>query len=529
MNTQRVHISKKSLHLLFGAFLLSSCASQPQAAPPPPSVVTIEQLESTEVRQSTVYNARVEGVENAIIRPQVEGVIRRVDVQLGDRVSSGDAILLIDPSRQEATLASELANVESRRAELAGARSDLAAAEAELKRIQAELDFQSQGSDLEQSQRDVEAEVEERERLRFELSSAEESLEAARRELDRRLAIQQERQASFERYNELYGEGVVSREVYDERLRDRETSEADVANQEEEVRAAQSRVESARRDLARQERSVEGAQAGVASAQNDLDRQTTTLQAQIESQQQNIESQRAQIALLERQIQGAQAQAVAQQVELEYYSVEAPISGIMGSVPVKVGDFVNSQTELTSIRSNDQLEINIDIPVERESDIRSGTPVEILNQRTGEVIGTSRVSFISPNAGTGTQTILVKAIYDNANGGLRTDQIVRARVIWEQDSGVVVPTTAVQRIGGQSFVFVVENENREGEQVDVAKQKPVELGDIQDQGYEVLSGVKPGDRVVTDGVNKLQDGASVTEEPQQAPQSSESPSQPESE
>jgi RND family efflux transporter MFP subunit len=206
-------------------------------------------------------------------------------------------------------------------------------------------------------------------------------------------------------------------------------------------------------------------------------------------------------------------------LKLDYYNINAPIAGIVGEVPVKVGDLVNSQTTVTSIRQNDQLEVNINVPVDRLSQLRVGTPVELLNQETGELIGTSRVSFISPSAGTGTQTILVKAIYTNRNNQLRTDQIVRARVIWDQEAGVTVPTTAISRIGDQSFVFVVQEDISGDEPTWVAKQQPVELGSLQGQSYQVISGVNAGDRIVTEGVVKLRDGTPVmdqSEQPQEA-------------
>jgi RND family efflux transporter MFP subunit len=241
-----------------------------------------------------------------------------------------------------------------------------------------------------------------------------------------------------------------------------------------------------------------------------------------------IDAQQAEVNRLEREIEQAQADATGQQVQLEYYNVDAPISGIVGELPVKVGDFVDSQTTLTSIRQNERLEVSINIPVQRLSQIRVGTPVEVISQDTGELIGSSRVSYISPSAGTGTQTILVKAIYNNQDNKLRTDQIVRARVIWEQLAGITVPTTAISRIGDQSFVFVVEEENQEGQQMLIAKQIPVQLGSIQGQSFEVLSGLKAGDRIVTEGVIKLRDGTPVAgqqaEQPKAAPGSA-SPSE----
>ncbi|MGL5082826.1 MAG: efflux RND transporter periplasmic adaptor subunit [Microcoleaceae cyanobacterium] len=501
----------RQLLFLFLSTLLGACAAQPQAATPPPVAVVIGRVESTDVKDSTIYNARVEGVDNAVIRPRVEGIVKQVYVSLGDSIEEGEPLLLIDPAQQQANLASRLATVESRRSQVEVARAELAGAEAELKRTQAELEFQSQGANLDQSQQGVAAQKQEEERLRFELENAKKTLQAQRQELVRRQAIQTERQASFSRYDELYQEGVVSREVYDERLRDRETSEADVATQAERVRAAESSVESARRGLARQGSNIAGAQAGVKSAENDLARQVTTLEAQLERQKRNIQAGQARIDSLQREIQGAQADAVGQQVQLEFYNVIAPINGIVGNVPVKVGDLVNSQTEVTSIRSNTQLEVNIEIPVEKLAQVRVGTPVEIISQDTGGSVGTSRVSYIAPSAGQ-TQTILVKAIYDNTDGQLRTDQIVRARVIWQQKPGLTVPTTAVSRIGGQSFVFVVEEDNTEGQQREVARQRPVQLGSIQGQSYAVISGITAGDRIVTDGIVKLRDGLAVTDQ-----------------
>lgn len=524
-----------SLLLLLCTLLLSSCGGRPQAASMPPVAVEIERVESTQVKASTEYNARVEGVNNAVIRPRVSGLVKQVYVKLGDRVAVGDPLILIDPSQQRANFESRLAVVESRRAQLASAQANLDSQKAELRRLEAELNYQSEEADLREAEQTFAAEEQEKQRLEYELEyfsepdnlqDAQENFEAAVKERDRQAAVRDEREKAFERYKKLWEEGVVSTEQYDERLRDIQTAEADLAGQEDQVRAAKARVRSAEQDLERkkstleaqiesQQRRVESAEAKIESAQQAFERRVSTLNAQIESQKKVIAAQEAEVERLKREIEQAQADAVSQQVELQYYNIEAPIMGIVGNVPVKVGDLVDSQTTLTSIRSNDRLEVNIDIPVERLSQVRVGTPVELLSQETGEVIGNSRISFISPSAGEGTQTILVKAIYENRNNKLRTDQIVRARMIWDQQVGVTVPTTAITRIGAQSFVFVVEDEEVKGEQVQVAKQKPVELGSIQGQSYEVISGVKAGDQIVTEGVVKLRDGTLVMDQSEQ--------------
>ena len=56
-----------------------------------------------------------------------------------------------------------------------------------------------------------------------------------------------------------------------------------------------------------------------------------------------------------------------------------------------------------------------------------------------------------------TQSILIKALYNNSKGELRADQLVRARVMWSQRSGVLIPTTAVSRVAGETFVYVAAN------------------------------------------------------------------------
>lgn len=103
----------------------------------------------------------------------------------------------------------------------------------------------------------------------------------------------------------------------------------------------------------------------------------------------------------------------------------------------------------------------------------------------------------------------MKAKLENPSGKLRADQQLRARVIWERQTGVMVPKLAVVPIAGQNFVYVAEP----GEKGLVAKQKPVKLGTIKGNDQQVIEGLKAGDKVVTSGIQKIQDGAPITPEP----------------
>jgi hypothetical protein len=89
--------------------------------------------------------------------------------------------------------------------------------------------------------------------------------------------------------------------------------------------------------------------------------------------------------------------------------------------------------------------------------------------------------------------------------------LVQARIIWNESQGLVVPTVAVTRIGGESFVYVVQEEKNEetGEPQLTAQQKSVSLGSLQGSNYQVLAGLEPGEKVITAGLLKVQDGAPV--------------------
>lgn len=514
---------------------MSACGGEPQAAAPPPVTVRLATVGMSNVRDTSEFNARVEGIENAVIQPRVNGLVKQVFVRLGDRISQNTPLIEIDGQQQQANYEGQLATVGSRIAQLNSARANLDAQRAELQRIQAQLTYQSQEADLQDAQQSLAAEKNEKQRLEYELEytsvadelkTAQENVQVGIKERDRRRAIMDERKRAYDRYKELYDQGVVSSEIYDQKLRDYQATESDFAAQEREIMSLQARVRTAQQNLERQistlntqietqQRRIDASGARVESASQNYNRQVSTLQAQIASQEKVIQAQESEIQRLQRDIDQARSTATAGQIQLGYYQINSPIDGIVGEVLVKAGDFVDSQTIITTIRQNDLLEVQINIPIERLSQIRAGTLVELRVQETGELIGNSQVSYIAPSAGTGTQTILVKALFDNRNNRLRTDQIVRAKVIWEQQSGITVPVTSISRIGDQSFVFVAQEQTQDTNTQLIAKQRPVQLGSIQDQGFAVLSGLKAGEKVVIDGVVKLRDGTPITDQKQQ--------------
>jgi RND family efflux transporter MFP subunit len=192
------------------------------------------------------------------------------------------------------------------------------------------------------------------------------------------------------------------------------------------------------------------------------------------------------------------------EVQLQYYRVTAPTSGIIGEIPVRQGDRVTPSTLVTTLDQGEGLEAYINVPLEQSNDLELGLLTELLDS-SGTVVASNPITFIAPRADDATQSVLVKATLRQAPPGVRVMQYVRARIVWSHEPTLTIPVVAVSRIAGQHFVFVAEPA-REGF---VARQKPVVLGEVTGEDYLVRGGVMAGERVIVSNVQKLGDGAPV--------------------
>jgi RND family efflux transporter MFP subunit len=193
-----------------------------------------------------------------------------------------------------------------------------------------------------------------------------------------------------------------------------------------------------------------------------------------------------------------------QKQQLAYYDIRAPFTGVVGDIPVHLGDYVSTTTPLTTVDENADLEAYIYIPTERAGLVRQGLPVEILDT-AGKTLIKSRISFLSPQVDNGLQSILAKAEIPRTAQLLRNQQLVNARVTWSTTPAPVIPVLAVSLVGGQTFVYLAA---QKGDGY-IAHQVPVMLGETVGNTYPVISGLKPGDKVITSGLQFLQEGAPV--------------------
>jgi RND family efflux transporter MFP subunit len=184
--------------------------------------------------------------------------------------------------------------------------------------------------------------------------------------------------------------------------------------------------------------------------------------------------------------------------------VGAPAAGIVGDVPVRTGDRVTNSTVITTIDSPQGLEAYVSVPLERAADLRLGLPLQLVDD-TGTVVAENPVTFVAPRADDATQSVLVKAQLRHQPPALRVMQYARARIVWSNDPALTIPVVAVNRLGGQYFVYVAESAGAGL----VARQKPISVGEIVGDDYIVQTGLKAGEQIIVSNLQKIGDGAPV--------------------
>ena len=299
------------------------------------------------------------------------------------------------------------------------------------------------------------------------VAQAQAQVEQSKADLQEQAAAVSLAQTNIERAQFLVKEGAESKQFLDDSTKELESALARQAALKQALNASQ--------------KALSAAEAGVNAAIANVDRQKASLNQ-------------------------AQAQVGVASQNLDFNRIVAPVDGIVGNLVPKVGDYLEAGDSITTITSNESLTVNIGVPIADKAKLRLGLPVAVISQRDLEPVR-GRISFISPT--TTQQSILIKAAIPN-NGQLQDEQSVLTKVIWQEKPGILVPTIAISRIAGENFVFVAEQIEQEGQTQLVAKQKLVKLGDIQGQSYQVLSGLEPGDNLITSGILNLRDGIPVS-------------------
>jgi RND family efflux transporter MFP subunit len=411
------------------------------------------------LEETSEFVGTLEAQQSVAVRAETNGRIVEIYVEEGDRVRSGQSLARLDSREVQADLRQAKANLLRTKAQLAEAQAgprveEIAQARARLEQAEARLENAKAGAQPE------------------EIAQAQARVESAQAQAE--LA-----KARVERYRQLESEGAVSKDTLDEFVR--------------EFRQAQANLEEARRNLQEIQKSqnadVDELAAQVAERREELRELENGTRAE-------------EIARLEAEVADARAQVQAREVQLQDTIIKASFAGEVGDIPVDVGDYLQQGDEFTNLIQNQLLFLRMSIPAERSDQLQLGLPVRLYDS-DNQLLKTGKIRFISPQVNTDSQTILVKAAFENTKGNLRDGQFVRGEVIWEKrENTFVVPTNAVIFSGDKTFIYVAQ----EGETL-TAKKQPVQLGLTLGDRAEVVQGLQSGDRIVVSGTQKIGDGA----------------------
>ncbi len=249
----------------------------------------------------------------------------------------------------------------------------------------------------------------------------------------------------------------------------------------------------------------------LVQAQTNLKR-FQTLGRQDSIAQQQVDDQRYLVQQLTGTVQTDQGAVDAAKLNLDYCRIVSPIDGQVGLRLVDLGNYVQvgSTTGLLTIAQMQPISVVFSVPEDSLPDIiqrfRSGVTlsVDAYDRSNTRNLATGHLDTLDNAIDTTTGTLRLRAVFDNPDEMLYPNQFVNARLLVNtMQDALRVPVPAVQRGEPGTFVYVINANN-------TVSVRPIKVGPVDGNFQAVLSGLVAGERVVTDGTDRLKDGAQVT-------------------
>ena len=194
--------------------------------------------------------------------------------------------------------------------------------------------------------------------------------------------------------------------------------------------------------------------------------------------------------------------------------IRAPFAGVVGLSDIAPGALISPGSPIVSLDDLSLIRVDFDVPDRYLAVLRPGAPITATPDAYPDQGVTGRIAQVDTRIDTATRAITARAEFANAGGRLKPGMMLRVQVEHGQRSALAVPESAVQYEGDQAFVFVITPRDKGA----VARKVLVAPGENEGGFVELREGVKAGDKVVADGLNRLQDGQQVRLPGQGGPQ-----------
>jgi membrane fusion protein (multidrug efflux system) len=228
-------------------------------------------------------------------------------------------------------------------------------------------------------------------------------------------------------------------------------------------------------------------------------------------------------------VQAQYDQAVARVEEVKALinkkTIRAPFSGVLGIRAVNLGQYLQSGAQVAPLQSLDPIYVNFWLPQQNLGQIAAGQAVRVEADGLPNVTFDGKINAVDAVVDEATRNVRVQATLSNRNGLLRPGMFVNSQVpLASKASHVVLPATAIQFAPYGDMVYIVEEMKApDGKTYRGVRQQVVKVGESRGDRVAILSGVKPGEEVVTSGVFKLRPGVHVQVNNSIQPANSESP------
>jgi len=255
---------------------------------------------------------------------------------------------------------------------------------------------------------------------------------------------------------------------------------------------------------------VERAKSSLSKATNDVQRDTP-LAAQSAIPQKQLDDDLANQTSAKAQLAAAEAQQQQAELNLGWTTIYSPVDGIAGVANSQLGDLVGTSTKMTTVSQIDpiwayfniseSLYLNVAPQISKvlqRGAIKSNLPVEYIQANDVPYPLKGTVIFVNREITGGTGTIQLAAAFPNKDAILRPGGFGRVRVqTGTLKNALLVPQPAVSEVQSQYQLFVVAADNK-------ALVRPVKVGDRVGPNWIITGGVKPGERVIVEGIQRVQ-------------------------
>ena len=192
-------------------------------------------------------------------------------------------------------------------------------------------------------------------------------------------------------------------------------------------------------------------------------------------------------------------------------TVRAPFSGVLGLRQVNLGQYLRPGDPIVELQALDPVYVNFSVPQQQLAQLRIGAPVQVTAQGIERAAATGKITAVNSIVDEATRNVEIQATLANPDQKLRPGMFVEAQVVLGDAKPVIaLPGSAINYAPYGNSVFIVgPMKGKDGKEYNGVRQQFVKLGPSRGDQVAVVSGLKPGDEVVTSGVFKLRSGAAV--------------------